>query len=42
MTSQTSGSAAALDLHHVLRGTSPPSIMETFVPPTDYRYPYLG
>jgi 1-pyrroline-5-carboxylate dehydrogenase len=30
---------AALNL---LRWTSPRSIKETFVPPTDYRYPYMG
>ena len=27
---------------NLLRWTSPRSIKETFVPPTDYRYPYLG
>ncbi|MDP2772240.1 MAG: L-glutamate gamma-semialdehyde dehydrogenase [Nocardioides sp.] len=27
---------------NLLRWTSPRSIKETFVPPTDYRYPYMG
>ncbi|HEY0950525.1 aldehyde dehydrogenase family protein, partial [Nocardioides sp.] len=27
---------------NLLRWTSPRSIKETFVPPTDYRYPHLG
>ena len=26
---------------NLLRWTSPRSIKETFVPPTDYRYPYM-
>ena len=28
--------------HHLLRWVSPRTIKETFVPPTDYRYPSLG
>jgi 1-pyrroline-5-carboxylate dehydrogenase len=27
---------------NLLRWTSPRSIKETFVPPKDYRYPYMG
>ena len=27
---------------NLLRWTSPRSIKETFAPPTDYRYPYMG
>ncbi len=27
---------------NLLRWTSPRSVKETFVPPTDYRYPYMG
>ena len=35
----TDKAGAAVNL---LRWTSPRSIKETFVPPTDYRYPYMG
>jgi 1-pyrroline-5-carboxylate dehydrogenase len=27
---------------NLIRWTSPRSIKETFVPPTDYRYPHMG
>ena len=27
---------------NLLRWTSPRSIKETFAPPTDYRYPFMG
>ena len=36
-TNDKAGAAANL-----MRWTSPRSIKETFVPPTDYRYPYMG
>jgi len=36
-TNDKAGSAANL-----MRWTSPRAVKETFVPPTDYRYPYLG
>jgi 1-pyrroline-5-carboxylate dehydrogenase len=29
-------------LHNMIRWTSPRSIKENFVPPTDYRYPFMG
>jgi 1-pyrroline-5-carboxylate dehydrogenase len=29
-------------LWNLIRWVSPRTIKETFVPPTDYRYPYLG
>jgi 1-pyrroline-5-carboxylate dehydrogenase len=28
--------------HNLVRWTSPRTIKETFVPPTDYRYPHMG
>ena len=28
--------------HNLLRWTSPRTIKETFVPPTDHRYPHMG
>ncbi len=27
---------------NLIRWTSPRTIKETFVPPTDYRYPFMG